>query len=1061
MADGPVRVELKLHKKAKSLQARLNGTTVTNRFRKQGDKRTATFEPGRADGLEPGTNRLTVITRGDGRSDVQVSRFVRVRRSPGFLSVSPSRLNGDGRLPVTLRVRDPRATVTASVNGRRLSVPARGAARALQLDGDDGLKSGFNRLQVRAYNARGAEDSDRRFLAVKASRPIPAIGGSRRATVGQALRLDGDASLAPGVEGPLRYRWTITKAPRGAKAKLQGAAGRTPSLTPDVQGEYGLRMTVAATGGRRAGAADSSTVNADLVVPPAGVPVDTRAATPSTRGERFAISLGAPIGKAYYPDKQSDAAQVLVLDRSSLEFVSNKSYAGSAAGMSQLEQDVKGLGSGELVVVTTKSGALPGGAGLASLNGALAYIGAASADGSSPYSAIGFSAAGAGTGTQNLGMGLKGNDDRVAAAGSLRGFLQHTTLSDGSSAYHYVSGDYAAFDTNAPGTSPTQAAIQVDGHTYRSDSLPAGQTGFFTLTLDAGSLSHVDDETYPVNGSPKPGGELEAMAGDLKYTKPDQLVFVQSIGAVRQVNPGWEGVGDQLEALGGGSPYIFGAVGTNTSGGYTQVGPPGGRWASSTKVASPAATGSGARLIGLLSRNGKSQFNPELAGPDPRLANDLPLVAYKPSVPWPMRDTPARNAAIACINAALDFPAGPIEDKYWQNENEDWDGHQGTLNGWSYKSLPSGPGCNKRAFAEPDFKAVQGQLLKEFPKVSQVLGKFIPNLTAPFNDSKTSAYAAFNTVLSDVEASANAQGKQASGDALGISGALLDGLALLFGEEEAGVGLFIGLMGAAFDVASATESGADGGPADKVTGQGAELGEQLVDWYTNLVNQTNHVGKLLVSDWGRLSTANDKTNNDWRWDSDYLTPMEDALKLSARNWAYNALVPLVYRPYAFKPDGDPGAFPCHVEVQTSGNPPVRDDWTYKPFKGEPQNGKLSMVDDNGNNSTWAFGGYDTDFIDDWGKTAPVIPSQKLVDGMFTKGDVGSGPPIASDARFYEDNYAARGTPGPPAVQPTTYRGGTLDGGCGVGTSQASPRAVRSGKALAEKRRGGPQRLGGP
>jgi hypothetical protein len=73
--------------------------------------------------------------------------------------------------------------------------------------------------------------------------PVAAQGPDRDVVAGAAVTLDGSASWDPDAD-PITYSWTITRAPAGSTAALTGADTATPSLTPDLPGEYAVRLTV-------------------------------------------------------------------------------------------------------------------------------------------------------------------------------------------------------------------------------------------------------------------------------------------------------------------------------------------------------------------------------------------------------------------------------------------------------------------------------------------------------------------------------------------------------------------------------------------------------------------------------------------------------------------------------------------------------------------------------------------------------------------------------------------------------------------------------------------------
>jgi len=88
----------------------------------------------------------------------------------------------------------------------------------------------------------GTVDSDVARVTIRvdavADPPIADAGADQRAFIGEEVTLNGSASHDP--EGaPLRYHWTLLRAPTGSAATLRDAATAAPSLDIDRHGTYG------------------------------------------------------------------------------------------------------------------------------------------------------------------------------------------------------------------------------------------------------------------------------------------------------------------------------------------------------------------------------------------------------------------------------------------------------------------------------------------------------------------------------------------------------------------------------------------------------------------------------------------------------------------------------------------------------------------------------------------------------------------------------------------------------------------------------------------------------
>lgn len=80
--------------------------------------------------------------------------------------------------------------------------------------------------------------SERRLIA-----PLADAGGDQQAVVGRLVTLDGSRSAS--IDGAaLTYAWTFEQRPAGSAAALQNAGTPTASFTPDVAGDYRIKLNV-------------------------------------------------------------------------------------------------------------------------------------------------------------------------------------------------------------------------------------------------------------------------------------------------------------------------------------------------------------------------------------------------------------------------------------------------------------------------------------------------------------------------------------------------------------------------------------------------------------------------------------------------------------------------------------------------------------------------------------------------------------------------------------------------------------------------------------------------
>lgn len=92
--------------------------------------------------------------------------------------------------------------------------------------------------------------------------PVASAGSDQTANVGETVNLDGSGSSDPDGSS-LTYSWSFQSRPTGSSATLSGSSSATPSFTPDVGGEYVVRLTVS-----DGSADDTDDVTIDVNGPP-------------------------------------------------------------------------------------------------------------------------------------------------------------------------------------------------------------------------------------------------------------------------------------------------------------------------------------------------------------------------------------------------------------------------------------------------------------------------------------------------------------------------------------------------------------------------------------------------------------------------------------------------------------------------------------------------------------------------------------------------------------------------------------------------------------------------
>lgn len=955
-----VKVRLRVAAGVRSISAQIGSRKLRGTFvrRARNGLRVATLRVGRPTGLHYGVNRLEIRARDRrGAGDYDVAEFALVRRSPRLLSLAtPSHCLR--RAMLHLRLASKRVVVSARVNGRRIFVPASarvgGRKRVLELDADDRLRFGRNSVQVTAVDRVGGRFAvKRRTIMIGRTAPIPGAGHGRRVLTGRSVRLDAGSTRAARRHSSVRYRWRIVRKPRGSKAKLFAATTRRPRFVPDRPGVYRLKMTVVVRVGGRGRASQASPVAASDTTMLLAAPDDNGIGVAVNTMDNGGVTVG---GQHYAPPDPSKPLQLVVLDRSTLEPISNgsiapnRSFAGDDAGTQSLANAVSQLNSYAcpgypeqqqcaIAIIATRAqgngrAPLTDAGALANLNGAVAALGGRAIPATAALSAAscaqptpvcgGFSVIGvpgypAGAGTIN--PGLAASVDGHNAGGALTGYLQlsETTGPTIVNLFVFIQGDHVAFDTTASGTSPTQAVIQVGSAKYTSTQLVSPvNAGAYVLVLDAGTLAFRQDGTFGLRGGPV-GPIVSAedqMAALLnKYANdPSALVFVQSIGSLARWDTylgntdlpnGWNQIGAALQALGGHST-LFNALAGNYpryDGTYAQVGPAGPSAASWSKTASQAATGTPGQLAGTLARNNSAQFYAEDAAGAEKFDDGLTLLAYHSPTPWPLRGDARHRAALQCIASQVTVGnrslAYPIEDNYTNAAYKSaWGNLQEDVDALDYSDL-TGPQCNKSKFNQTEFKAVKTQLDKEFTAVAVVWG-LIDALKQPYADEAPEDTVA--VVAAQIRQSLpTPQGATTSYDPLAIGEEVLyvvGAIASVTGQEE--IPIALELIAAGMGLVDDTTLNSDGTPELQTPISDldvASFAQDLHDRFQAAKDHFDQIGDILVGDWYKLSTAagNATLNGPWYWNNQEKGgSVRAALQFAATRLSYTALFPKAY-----------------------------------------------------------------------------------------------------------------------------------------------------------------------
>jgi hypothetical protein len=355
-----VTVRVRLDKGVGLRSVRLNGIGVRRYFRRGGSPRVLRARLDRRRlrrALRRGRNIIRFLVRRGRARDTATVVFDLVRPSRRLVRRFRARLRPRHGLRVSLALSRLHAKVRAQLNGRdvsRLFGNGLSSRRGVSFGAGAGLRHGRNVLSLRVTHSDGEIRKLRRVFFAPRQLTIAGAGPSRRVETGAVAQLSGRSSRpalrrsgrpAP---GSLDYRWTVVSRPRGSHAGLTGRNGPEPRLSPDLPGHYRIRLATtmgsAAAGDRSTTSFDTTEVVADAQPYAA---VDTMATVGGTSGiaveaTRECAGAEAAAGPpCFYPNTGAeDELQVVVLERDTLQPVSNRSYpTGDLSGFSREMQE--------------------------------------------------------------------------------------------------------------------------------------------------------------------------------------------------------------------------------------------------------------------------------------------------------------------------------------------------------------------------------------------------------------------------------------------------------------------------------------------------------------------------------------------------------------------------------------------------------------------------------------------------------------------------------------------------------------------------------------------------
>lgn len=865
--------------------------------------------------------------------------------------------------PLTIRIytgvggRGLRVSLNGQAIGRYFSRPSRRGVRHLSASSSFGLRHGNNRLVVNLRGAHGGLRSRTVRFRVRRNRPLAGAGFDRRVVVGARVYLSGhrsrnhivDSGFGASPTSRLRHRWKIVRAP-GAKAPgagLRGSRSLRPRLVVRKPGKYVVRLWVRAADGKVG--SDLVDVRAD---PPPAEPVDTMASGPNG-------ATGVKVGEDFYPAKPGAWAQLVTLDRGTLEPVkgkvadlANKSYPcpGAAYGdpsflqcTAALSADLKRLDGHDLVIVSNPVSTAAGkGTPAYGVYAALSRIGVTQTGFSNQpgllpgsISAIGVPGTAPGKGNWHAVATSKREGD-----GRMRDYLIRNNEAD----YVFAPSDRVEFNTQAAGS--TEAAgvthavnvVQVGDRRF-SEDLGGSQGGLQVVVVDAQTLDGSSHWYGTSNGSASSViSQLDSIRDLLKQANAvgHDLVFIASRG-LPAVSPGandsqWatinsdlQSIADQVELLGGTRNGIFGALDPKLSrdDSYALVGSSyagGGNGQEALVPNTPSKPGDSALSLapmsGTMARTGPNygfvvQAVPTVGaptaggGPNPATAaaqlNDLLVQA--PS-DWPEQGNAGRRAAIAYVGRKV-FGTNDPRAQYWTviYKPDTWNGYSDRIGKLEYPA-------DEPSFRSRDLEWAKAELEREIGWLKNI-HNYLENLAQPFSKTELQNWAAFEQISNSIR---DQVGVGVDQKTIATQKALWQGFRGILAATPK--------VGEAFHAADAIYETVmqlveiNGEPAENdFQAKADELGKKLAERLTAEQSMlTRQIPNTIAADYGKLRAAGSCASTDpkdwaacpfdhadWEFTQDDQENAARALVPGMEAWAYGSLLPTRYSLYRLPP----------------------------------------------------------------------------------------------------------------------------------------------------------------
>ena len=777
----------------------------------------------------------------------------------------------------------------------------------------------------------------------------------------------------------VRPRWRLVRAARlsvlGKRRGGSGAPGpglsdpaaQRPSFRPDVPGRYTLRLTARGRSIRtrsrsrlfrprrwsrsRPWLTHPGPEGFDPV--PIGIRVGTKCSTDDKKGI-VSVDSGCEYLTTFFKD---DWLQVLVLDRETLGFVSNKTYTCSSYPFncgSQVAGDLKKLDDTKLVIAVSQ----PGFTHPYDLQAALGSIGFPNLSAEQKFA---LSNAPGGV-VSVIGVpGLRAGQaharivpDGEAGAGEMNGYLTPDQYFN----FTWLPMERVPFDTRAPGFPETQNVIVVGTQIFRGDITgpTSNYAGFQVVVLDGHTLDqraaqvfvtsalHDDAVNPTINqmadflGSEVRPGDVVLISSTRRYPLQELLANLADPAAKSKL-------ASAIASVGGTRDAFNRCAGDFHCQGYALVGWGGAGEGNGQETSTQKDPSTGdARIRGVLAPDRLSLFKPVTASaldePPEALAGLMVQAPGKEE--WPLDGDPGAQKAIAYIGSHHDRLGQDPRSAYWTQpfDQATWSAIARQVHDLDYPGAGNG-------FSEDEFKSARNELVQEITWVGDVRA-YLKDLSSPFADTGITSWANLTTITDKVKDALKPPDQRMQMLVLDVVGGVLS----IGGVAGGPVVEFVSV---AYETTlQYLTQDRDGGDAETITGNANELAARLVSSLQDARAGFRNLGNIIVSDYDKLKTVgtlggcSSTSANcppEWQFSQRDQQQASAATYKSIESEFSQELMRLAFPAYTLNPRGNHRApngqvsndakdFPCFGR----GVLPA-----FYPFRNEPDNGQVALL----------------------------------------------------------------------------------------------------------------------